>query len=92
VISRGAVRELSAYDVDLVALQSSEGSRFFEFEPDGGRNALFRIDVARLRQAGCDIPEVTGVVGKFNMPGGEFEMRFPCAIKSQYLTPVRPVP
>jgi RHS repeat-associated protein len=56
----------------------------------GLRDALVRIDLAGLRQAGYEIPEVTLIARKFGMPGGGFEMQFPYAIPPQFIKIVRP--
>ena len=54
-----------------------------------------RIDVGGLRSAGFDIPSVTRVSGVvpgeysvYTMPGGGFEMQFPYAIPSEFLSVV----
>jgi hypothetical protein len=52
-------------------------------------DALFRIDLNGLRNAGYEIPPVTRVGRSFNMPGGEFEMRFPYEIPSEFVTRIR---
>jgi hypothetical protein len=44
------------------------------------------VDLAGLRAAGYEIPEVTRVIGAFNMPGGGYEMRFPYAIPPEFLS------
>jgi hypothetical protein len=52
-----------------------------------------RIDIAGLRNAGCDIPEVTrvsstvtGAGGRvYTMPGGGYEMQFPYAVPGDFL-------
>lgn len=57
------------------------------------RDAVLRIDVAGLRQAGYEIPDitrvsnvVTGAGGRvFSMPGGGWEMNFPYAIPPEFI-------
>jgi hypothetical protein len=56
----------------------------------GLRDALVRIDLAGLKQAGYEIPEVTLVGRKFGMPGGGFEMQFPYTVPPQFVTVIRP--
>ncbi len=56
----------------------------------GLRDALVRIDLAGLRQAGYEIPQVTRIARKFGMPGGGFEMQFPYAIPPQFIKIIRP--
>ena len=51
---------------------------------------LIRIDLAGLRQAGYDIPDVTQVGRSYNMPGGGYEMQFPYPIPPEFLKVVRP--
>ena len=55
----------------------------------GLRNALVRIDLARLRGAGYDIPKVTRIGRGFNMPGGDFEMVFKYRIPPKYIEVIR---
>lgn len=50
--------------------------------------ARLRIDVAGLREAGYDIPEVTQVGRSYNMPGGGYEMRFPYPIPPEFIKAV----
>lgn len=38
------------------------------------RAAVVRVDLAGLRQAGYDVPDVTQVPRKFNMPGGGIDV------------------
>ncbi len=52
--------------------------------------AVLRIDLAGLRQAGYEIPEITQVGRNFGMPGGGFEMQFPYRIPPDYITVIRP--
>jgi hypothetical protein len=52
-------------------------------------DALFRIDLNGLRNAGYEIPPVTPVARSFNMPGGGFEMEFPYRIPPEYITRIR---
>ncbi len=52
----------------------------------GARNSVLTVDLAGLRAAGYEIPQVTRVTGAFNMPGGGFEMQFPYAIPSEFLS------
>lgn len=56
----------------------------------GLRNALLRIDLAGLRQAGYQIPETTRVPRSFGMPGGGFEMQCPYSIPPEFITVIRP--
>jgi hypothetical protein len=60
--------------------------------------SVVRIDVAGLREAGFEIPEVTRVsnvvkdwaTGRvYTMPGGGWEMRFPDWIPPEFLKVVR---
>jgi len=53
-------------------------------------DALLRIDLAGLRQAGYQIPEITQVGRSFGMPGGGFEMQFPYSIPPQFITVIQP--
>ena len=53
-------------------------------------NALVRIDLAGLRQAGYQIPEVSQVGRKFGVSGGGFEMQFPYPIPPQFITVIGP--
>ena len=53
-------------------------------------NAVLRIDLARLRAAGYEIPSVGTVGGKYGQNGGGLEMHFPYAIPPQYLEVVSP--
>lgn len=52
--------------------------------------ALLRVDLAGLREAGYQIPEVTQVGRSSGMPGGGFEMQFPYRIPPEYLKVIRP--
>ena len=51
----------------------------------GARNAVLEIDLAGLRSAGYEIPEVTRVTSAFNMPGGGYEMQFPYEIPPEFI-------
>jgi RHS repeat-associated protein len=51
-------------------------------------NALVRIDLAGMRQAGYEIPELTRVSSRFGLPGGGYEMQFPYPIPSQFISVV----
>lgn len=59
----------------------------------GLRDAVIRIDVAGLRQAGYAIPDVTrvssvvrGASGRvYSMPGGGYELQFPYAIPPEFI-------
>jgi hypothetical protein len=53
-------------------------------------SAMVRINVAGLRSAGYDIPEVTQVGRSFNMPGGGWEMQFPYPTPPEFLKVVWP--
>jgi hypothetical protein len=53
-------------------------------------DALLRIDLAGLRQAGYEIPNVTQVGRGFGMPGGGFEMQFPYRIPPEFITVINP--
>ena len=48
-------------------------------------DALIRVDLAGLREAGYTIPRATQVGRSFGMPGGGVEMQFPYAIPPQFL-------
>ena len=64
----------------------------------GLRDAVLRVDVAGLRQAGYEIPSisrvsntVTGPGGRaYTMPGGGYEMQFPYAIPPEFIKVVTP--
>jgi hypothetical protein len=47
--------------------------------------AVVQVNVAGMRAAGYDIPEVTQVGRNFGMPGGGWEMQFPDGVPSQFL-------
>jgi hypothetical protein len=49
-------------------------------------DALVRIDLAGLRQAGYHIPGLTRVTSRFRRPGGGYEMQFPYSIPPQFIT------
>lgn len=51
----------------------------------GARNAVLEIDLAGLRAAGYEIPQVTRVTGAYNMPGGGYEMRFPYEVPPEFI-------
>jgi hypothetical protein len=48
-------------------------------------NTLLRIDLDVLRKDGYEIPPVTPVARKYNMPGGGSEMQFPYRIHPRYI-------
>lgn len=73
----GALSPLQAH-IDL-ALPANRGL------PD----ALVRIDLAGLRQAGYQIPETTQVGRSFGMPGGGMEIQFSYPIPPQFITVLR---
>ncbi|MCX7146239.1 MAG: Ig-like domain-containing protein, partial [Sulfuritalea sp.] len=52
--------------------------------------SLLRVDLAGMRQAGYQIPEVTQVGRSFRMPGGGFEMQFPYPIPPEFIKVIRP--
>jgi RHS repeat-associated protein len=56
----------------------------------GLSGGLIRIDLAGLRQAGYEIPDVTQVGRKYNMPGGGYEMQFSYPIPSEFLKVIAP--
>ncbi len=64
----------------------------------GLRDAVLRVDVAGLRQAGYEIPSITRVSGTvtgpggrgYTMPGGGYEMQFPYAIPPEFIKVVTP--
>jgi hypothetical protein len=56
----------------------------------GLRDAVIRIDLAGLRKAGFEIPEITPVTRNFRMPGGGQEMQFPYPVPPEFLTIVSP--
>jgi hypothetical protein len=49
------------------------------------RNAVLEVDLAGLRGAGYEIPNVTRVTSKAGLPGGGYEMQFPYAIPPEFL-------
>ena len=51
-------------------------------------DTLVRIDLAGLRQAGCQIPELTRVSSRFALPGGGYEMQFLYPIPPQFISVV----
>jgi len=59
----------------------------------GLRDAVLRVDVAGLREAGYEIPSITQVTGTvtgpggriYTMPGGGYEMQFPYAIPPEFI-------
>lgn len=59
----------------------------------GLRDAVMRVDVAGLREAGYEIPSITQVTGTvtgpggriYTMPGGGYEMQFPYAIPPEFI-------
>ncbi|MCA3023432.1 MAG: RHS repeat-associated core domain-containing protein [Rhodocyclaceae bacterium] len=57
--------------------------------PTGARNALFEIDVGRLRQMGVNVPGATQVRRDFGMPGGGKEVVFDTLIPADALRRVR---
>lgn len=54
--------------------------------------ALVQVDLAGLRGAGYDIPEVNrvGRSSEHNMPGGGEEMQFPYPIPPEFLKVIAP--
>ena len=50
--------------------------------------ATLRIDVAGLREAGYEIPEVTQVGRSYNMPSGGYEMQFGYPIPPEFIKAV----
>jgi hypothetical protein len=52
--------------------------------------AQLRIDLAGLRQAGYEIPQVTRVTSSFGLPGGGYEMQFLYPIPSEFITVIKP--
>jgi hypothetical protein len=62
------------------------------------RDAVVRIDLARLREAGFNIPEIRRVSNVvhgpgrrvYSMPGGGSEMQFPYSVPPEFLSVVRP--
>lgn len=56
----------------------------------GLRDAVIRVDLAGLRNAGYQVPEFSQVGRKFNMPGGGYEVQFDHPVPSQFLQVVRP--
>jgi hypothetical protein len=64
----------------------------------GLRDAVMRVDVAGLREAGYEIPAITRVTGTvtgpggrvYTMPGGGYEMQFPYAIPPEFIKVVTP--
>jgi hypothetical protein len=53
-------------------------------------SALVRVDVAGLRGARYDIPEVNQVGRSFNMPGRDEEMQFSYPIPPEFLKVIAP--
>ena len=53
-------------------------------------DALVRIDLAGLRKAGYEIPQVRQVGRSFGMPGGGYEIQFPYSIPSQFIKVISP--
>jgi hypothetical protein len=49
---------------------------------------VVRIDLAGLRKAGYEIPNVTRVGRSFNMPGGGYELQFPYEVPPEYISAV----
>jgi hypothetical protein len=58
--------------------------------PWGGRSALLQVDLAGLRSAGYEIPEISRVSGAYGMAGGGYEMQFPCAVPPEFLKVIWP--
>jgi hypothetical protein len=56
----------------------------------GLTDAVVRIDLAGLRQAGYELPEVSQIGRNFRMPGGGIELQFPYAIPPEFITVVGP--
>ena len=52
-------------------------------------DALLRIDLEGLRNAGFTIPELSPIGREFNMPGGNAELFFPYRIPSEFLSLVK---
>ncbi len=52
-------------------------------------NALFEVDVGRLRQLGIDVPAPSQVGRNFNLPGGGLEVPINRAIPPEALRRVR---
>lgn len=52
----------------------------------GLTETMIRIDVAGLRRAGYEIPELSQIPRSAAMPGGGFEMQFPYAIPPEFIT------
>jgi hypothetical protein len=50
------------------------------------RDAVIRIDLQGLRNAGYEIPQITQVAPAFGMPGGGTEIQFPYTIPPEYIT------
>jgi RHS repeat-associated protein len=51
----------------------------------GLTDAVLRIDLAGLRDAGYEIPQVTQVGRSFNMPGGGYELHFPYRVPPEFI-------
>jgi hypothetical protein len=71
----------------------------WRYPPNTGlRDAVLRVDVAGLRQAGYEIPGITRVSGTvtgpggrvYTMPGGGYEMQFPHKIAPEFIKVVTP--
>jgi hypothetical protein len=56
----------------------------------GARNAILEIDLAGLRSAGYEIPEISRVTGAYGMAGGGYEMQFPYAVPPEFIKVIQP--
>jgi hypothetical protein len=79
-----------SYATPTGALSPLQAQIDLALSPTGLRGALMRVDLAGLRQAGYEIPEITQVGRSYGMPGGGFEMQFPYRIPPEFITVVRP--
>ena len=75
-----------SYATPVEGLSPMQAHIELALNPAGGaRNAVLEIDLAGLRSAGYEIPEVTRVTSAFNMPGGGYEMQFPYEIPPEFI-------
>lgn len=86
-IERNGLRQ-GSYATTTGELSPLQAQLDLALSPNRGLpNALLRIDLAGLRAAGYEIPEVTTVGRSFNMPGGS-EMQFPYPIPPEFISVV----
>jgi hypothetical protein len=56
----------------------------------GLTNALLRIDMSGMAEAGFKLPKATRVKRDFGMPGGGTEIKFPYAVPPDFIKVVEP--